>query len=989
MPGSEQERLARILDDYLVSIERGLPVSPEQLLEKYPEDAVQLRGYLSGLQLFHAAAGVSPAQAHGLISGASLPKPMQTIGDYQLVREIGRGGMGVVYEAWQMSLKRRVALKILPFTGAHDAKQIGRFKNEAQAAAQVQHPNIVPVFAVGEENGVHYYVMQLIEGQSLTSLLDGLRSIGQGRHDNTAANDLDHTLIGTSPLPSSKPVREFRPVASFAAPRNSAAVESTTANIVSMRAGETADHIQAVARLGLQAALALNAAHEFGVVHRDVKPSNLLLDDQGKLWVTDFGLARCREDSGLTQTGDVLGTMRYMSPEQALGRTALIDERTDVYSLGITMYELATLHHPADEVSDIQVYFDRQRQAPKPLRHWNRHIPPDFQTIVLKCVAELPNERYATAKELADDLQRFLDGHPIMASPPSWLSRAGKWAKRRRGVVYTSVAVLVIAFVGMLVSTMMLASANAAKEKAFIQARDRLREAHAVLDRFGTQLVDQLGAIPGAEVVRQELLEDCITLYDKFQHESIEDPSLAADLASAYSKLGSLYEKMSKTDLATDAHTKAVALWETLVNEDSSNAEAARRLALSQNDLALLMSQSGRSAEGIALLEQARDLQAKLLAAEPQSTELASDLATTHANSASLLGQTGQKAKASDELALAIKLQEPLASSHGANETIMRRLAGSYNNFAFLQDAANVKIAADAYRKAIEIQLKLVEADPINRNHRAELARTYNNLGFLSSRSKDWKNAEKCYDNAINFQKELVKSSPLAGAYRRDLAISYNNLGMAQSNDGLLDAAETSFQRSARLQDDLLTVQPNDAEMLSNQGSVWNNLGMLYDRQRRFADAETAYQKAIDNQQRAVDAAKGSTRYRGLLSQHYLNFARDLYSQNKYDAAVEIVLKRKQLCAGQAERLYSVAQQLASMYGQMRRASAPPQAQNNCLHAAIATLQEALSAGLPNARLKDPTLTNIAGNGEFQKLLEETAAAAKQPAAANQAALNH
>ncbi len=367
MPGPDQERLARILDDYLVAIERGLPVNPEELLEKYPDDAAQLRGYLSGLQLFHAAAGVSPDHVKRLLAEGGLPQSMQTIADYRLVREIGRGGMGVVFEAWQLSLRRRVALKILPFTVANDAKQISRFKNEAQAAAQVQHPNIVPVYAIGEDNGVHYYVMQLVDGQSLTSLLDGLRSIGPVSHGTTSPNGPDLTLAWSGGRITPRSESEFR--------SSVTRIEDAT-SFVPMRAGDTADHVRVVARLALQAAEALHAAHEYGVIHRDVKPSNLLLDDQGKLWVTDFGLARCREHQGLTQTGDVLGTMRYMSPEQALGRTALIDQRTDIYSLGITMYELATLHHPADEMSDIQLYFDRNRQAPKPLRHWNRNIAP-------------------------------------------------------------------------------------------------------------------------------------------------------------------------------------------------------------------------------------------------------------------------------------------------------------------------------------------------------------------------------------------------------------------------------------------------------------------------------------------------------------------------------------------------------------------------------------------------------------------------------------
>jgi tetratricopeptide (TPR) repeat protein len=553
--------------------------------------------------------------------------------------------------------------------------------------------------------------------------------------------------------------------------------------------------------------------------------------------------------------------------------------------------------------------------------------------------------------------------------------------------VYTAAAVLFIGFVGMFVSMMILASANAAKERAFIQARDRLREAHAVLDRFGTQLVNELAAIPGADVVRQELLEDCVALYDKFQKESVEDPSLATDLALAYGKLGTLYEKMRKTDQALDAHGKAIALWEKLAASDSSNVELTRRLALSQNDMALLMAQKGQATSGLAMLQQARDSQTKLVAAHPESIDLASDLATTHANIAQLLGQTGEKAKASKEFAAAIEIQEPLANGPGANEVVMRRLAASYSGFGSLQDVSNAKLAAEAFQKALAIQLRLVKADPVNRSHRSDLARTYNNLGFLSSRTKDWKTAEVWYGDAIKLQEDLAKSSPLAGTYRRDLAISYNNLGMALSNDGQLSDAKEPFQKSARLQDDLLTVAPNDTEILSNQGSVWNNLGMLYDRQRRLVDAEKAYQQAVGNQRRALDGSKANERYRALLSQHYLNFARNLNGQSKYDAALEIANKRKQLWVGQPERLYSVAQQLAIMYGQMRAANAPQQSQNGCLQSAIATLREAVSAGLPGARLKDTSLANLAGSNEFRKLADETTAPTTRPAAAHQTSL--
>jgi len=952
MAGADQERLARILDDYLVAIERGLPVSPEELLEKYPDDAAQLCGYLSGLQLFHAAAGISPGPATSSLTSGAIPASIETIGDYRLLREIGRGGMGVVYEALQLSLQRHVALKILPFTAGHDAKQIIRFKNEAQAAAQVQHPNIVPVYAIGEESGLHYYVMQLVEGQSLAGMLEVLRS--------------------DSGIP---------PKGKTEQPGNSVTISSLG------RAAETLDHIRVVARLALQAAQALRAAHEYGVVHRDIKPSNLLLDNHSKLWVTDFGLARCRESEELTRTGDILGTMRYMSPEQALGRNGLIDHRTDVYSLGITMYELATLHHPADEASDIQMYFDREREPPKSLRHWNRHIPRDFQTIVLKCLAELPHERYASAKDLAEDLERFLDGRTILASPPTLLSRASKWARRRRGLVYATAAVLFVAVTGAATSMTMLShERNAANKRALDQTRQFVRE---TWDAFNpSQYSDRLAAIPGAEGVRQQMLLSGVELFKKYEKEAAGDPVLATDWALAESQLGTLNEKLRQTGPALEAHSKARDVWRKLLDRDPTNAEYARQVARSQNNMGLLMSESGRAAEGLVLLTQARDSLLKLAGDDSRSIEIATDLATTHANIGLVLSQTGKKSNAIKELSAAIAIQERLAESPNANEAVKRSLAASYNNLASLQDDAAAKTASDAYLKAIEIERKLVKADPINRIHQADLAKTYSNLGFLSSRRKDWNTAESCYDAAILLQKELVRASPLAAAYRRDLAISYNNLGMVQSRVGSRRKAEDSFREAARLQEALLSAQPSDAETLSNQGSVWNNLGMLFDQQQRFAEAEKAYQQAIASQRRALETAPTNDRYRALLSGHYINYGRNAASQGRFDSAMEIARTRKQLWQGHANGLFSVGQQLADLYRRMRSAVASPQTQSECVREAVASLREAIVAGLPSERLNDPSLASLAGSREFRQLLDETTAGVSNGETARQTASN-
>lgn len=948
---ADQERLARILDEYLVAIEQGHSVTPEELIAKYPADAQQLRGYLSGLNLFHAAA-IEPA--NNLLSGAKksteIPASLQTIGDYRLVRELGRGGMGVVYEAWQLSLRRRVALKVLPFTSAHDAKQLGRFKNEAQAAAQVQHPNIVPVFAIGEDCGTNYYVMQLIDGQSLTSLLNALRSPGNAPCDITVPNNgltYNSRRVGSNVEP---PARE-----SHTSPP--------------MRAADTADHIRVVARLGIQAAEALHAAHEYGIVHRDVKPSNLLLDDHGKLWVTDFGLARCRDDQGLTQSGDVLGTMRYMSPEQAQGRLSLIDHRTDIYSLGLTLYELATLNHPDDEAGEVAKLFDRHRSAPKPLRHWNRHIPSDFQTVVLKCLGEYPHERYPTAKELADDLQRFLEGRPILATPPSIATRVSKWAKRRRGVVYATAAVLAVAIIAVATSSILLSrqrSAHIAADQRTI--KDRLRDESLRLQAIYARVADELAPIPGAEAVASRMLKDGVQDYERLVREIGEDPLFVADAARAQGTLGTLDEKLGNRAGAIEAHSKAKGTWEHALAREPKNSDYARNLARSLNNLALLIADDGRSAEAIDMLNRAVELQTTLKDDDPSSVDIATDLATTHSN----LGLVHLKAQKHDAAASEFRLaiQDPLVIG-ATTDAARRTLAASYNNLAGLLGDSDPATAADAYKKAITLERELVKSTPVNRNHQFELARAYNNLGSLASKNNDWKNAQVCYTNAIEIQQNLVRLSPQVDAFRNDLAMSYNNLGMAQSRSDRFPEAETSFQKALQLIDGMLQANPSDAQLLSSQGNLWNNLAMLRDRQLRSAEAVTAYEKAIDSQARALQLNGSNDAFRAMLSRHYFNYARNLATQKKYEDALQIALQRKDLWAGHPERLFSVAQEIAVLHHQLKDDPALANVKDKCAQSAVATLRDALDHGLDANRLRDASLAELADHAAFRRLLDE------------------
>jgi serine/threonine protein kinase len=489
----EDPRIAQTLEEYLAALEAGQQPNRQEFLSRYAEIAEPLAECMDGLEFVNSAAPQVDLSLLQQVSGASAAAGAAPVtgclGDFRLFHEIGRGGMGVVYEAEQVSLGRRVALKVLPFAAALDAKQLQRFKNEAQAAAQLHHTNIVPVYAVGCERGVHYYAMQFIDGQTLAKVIADWRT----QHAQVPQRGDQHAA---KPVPP--PTGEYHPAASVPPPVVARSPDRATireppspipptrpiAGLSTEHAIQSAAHCRTVAHLGVQAALALEHAHQLGVVHRDIKPANLLLDVRGNLWITDFGLAHCQSQAGLTMSGDLVGTLRYMSPEQALGKRALLDQRTDVYSLGVTLYELLTLQ-PAFNGSDReallrQITFEEPRQP----RRLNKGIPVELETIVLKAMEKSPEARYASAQELADDLRRLLENKPIQARRPTLVQRASKWCRRNPLLASALAVIAAILVLGSAVAWLLAAWALAEKGRAADQAGEAERQRQAALARI-------------------------------------------------------------------------------------------------------------------------------------------------------------------------------------------------------------------------------------------------------------------------------------------------------------------------------------------------------------------------------------------------------------------------------------------------------------------------------------------------------------------------
>ena len=839
-----QDKVVAILDLYLVELENGGHPSIESIVAEYPELERPLRSSLESIRLLNRVHGASGELEIG--DSAALPTwthPKKVCG-FEIGRELGRGAMGVVYAAKLESTGGEVAIKFLDSQGVRDQGCIERFRREARAAESLNHPSIVPVYDIGCDHGRHYYTMKLIDGAPLSHTID----IAFHRNSSSIRS-----------MPS-----DFRELNSVSA---------------------TGEYYRNLAKEMAKVADALHAAHTMGVVHRDFKPSNLLMDSTGHIWITDFGLAQVEDGLSLTYTGDIIGTFQYMSPEQASGKRERVDFRSDIYSLGATLYELFTGHAPYSGMDRAEIL--QRIQTAEPLRPiaYNRNLPRDLETIIRRAMRPERADRYQSAAWVAEDLISFSNGQPIVADAVSLGEWAENWARLHSGRHAVALLLALFAILVLSISHVQIASekhitANALRSSDLIS-----RDARNAVDTLGFQVAEQLSKRPGTEELGREVLAKTLGYYESFILSANTDPRLASDVAYTKLKIARLTRTIGSVDEMDIAYRDAVSTLRK-INRAKPNTAIAMALHRAINEWVLFRSEQGDQSFSKPLLaeanqvadsikDSARRARAQALSHHTQAIiafrESDIDRAIAESSeSIAILQKMDNKIGAAGSISVSIT---QLSSSDSEEEITDDYLADALINLSVLLGEAGrndpaEKVAAQALLLRQRVAAASETPDAIKR-----LALAYSNSASVLWRNGRTQEAIESYKLAIEHFDHVIRrvSSPLAP--RRELSITLNNLGMAFSSLDRYNESDVQFRRAIAIAGASADADINDADASQRAAGMWNNLGVLLKKQGYKLGASEAFQKASDYQQRVCKLLPGHSNESVVLSQIQANLS--------------------------------------------------------------------------------------------------------------------
>lgn len=981
-----EDRLDELAADFVDRYRRGECPPIAEYADQNPDLADEIRdtfpaiAEMEGLKV-QIEQSQQPAARRGMVSGHL---PLSKLGDFRIIREIGRGGMGVVYEAEQMSLGRRVAIKALPLLSVSQPELVKRFQREARTAARLHHTNIVPVFGVGEADGFHYYVMQLIDGIGLDSTMDDnadtaadsiASQLATEFHDvnqvtneepisekesaaiesaipdysNTARIARPHLSEVTDPQPSSSPLKELvddnstslsLPSLSRLQDGNGETKTSVkgTASSTDQAGASAADQmpdirtstgdacvegvatvsrsagkrdsldLKQIIGIGINAADALDYAHAQGTLHRDIKPGNLMLDRDGVAWVTDFGLAKAMEGDDITHSENVVGTVRYMAPEQFRGRT---DARSDIYSLGLTLYELITRKRAWSATNRSSLINEIMDGELKPLRQVVPHVPQDIETIVLKATASDVQHRYQTAGELAEDLRRYASDRPILARRAGPVEKLWRWSRRNPVVATLSLATIF--------SLTMFAGAAAIGYTAERQQRERaeatsglaLEALDRIFERFApgesiaasSQSLDSENtagtkhAALSPEAAR--LLSGMLEFYERLASQADDAPELVLKCAQARQRVGDIYQRLGKYDAAINSYRMAIIEYDDLAAHEG--ADPVGNLAMIKagllNGIGSCQLMLARQEESQLSHKAAMNLLNGLTASVQQLPEVRYELARTYSLLARRLrpgesintGQFSEFARETEHqdqppprpqsfnsgplsqppprplprtdnserrqhLEEAIALLEPLVKESPDTARYRFLLALCLRESSGRQESG----LAPKLNQACELLETLVDQYPDMPEYRLALAESYAKVEFNPRRMRpaDAEVAEASLTMAAQHARQLMEEHPTVPAFTSSLVHIYGRLAMVQERHAeqtfgrnhrlLMMEAERNLRSAVELQNSLVRREPEVVTFHLWAARFRNSIARMLRHQDRLDESRQMSEYAID-----------------------------------------------------------------------------------------------------------------------------------------------
>jgi serine/threonine-protein kinase len=873
--------------EYQLRSRTGPPGSFDEYQQRFPQYAAALAYRLIGPRPTDSTIEESPrtpgptpphtpagSWEHLLRSAAA---PAAAPGRYRPLQFHARGGLGEVLRALDEELHREVALKRIQPGFARDADSRHRFLREAEITARLEHPGIVPVYGlVQDEAGQPSYAMRFIEGESLQ---DAIRRFHQA--DAQAGWD--------------------------AAERN-----------LTLR--ELLGRFSAVCKT-------IAFAHSRGIIHRDLKPANIMLGAYGETLVVDWGLAKGMTDCGLqiadlpnpiqpcpsanpqsairnlqsTQPGQLLGTPAYMSPEQAAGRWDVVGRPADIYGLGATLYHLLTGQAPFVGGSQGEV-LDRVQKGlcPRP-RQLARDVPAGLEAVCLKAMALRPEDRYATGLDLATDVEHWLADEPVAAYREPWTVRARRWVGRHRALVMSAAAGLLVGAVSLTVLAAMLSAKNQDLQAANDQATQAKLEADRQRDqarsdfRLARQTVNQFGLVVSNNLrlraedlrdLRTQLLRQAVHFHERFKEHHGDDPEVQRDRAQAYFQLGTLTRQIARPEDALRFYRQALVLYQELAHTSGSavdHGEEARCLRM----LGGLYHDLGQNRAAELVYRKALAIQDPLTAAPNARPVYQVDRAQTYGLLGILYRDTGKFESAEAAYGKARDIMQELVDAYPMVADYQADLALHLDNLGVLyKDSHRSRQAGQTYRKALAVWQRLAAAHPQVVDYQAGLAQSHNNLGaWFRSRGR-LDSAQKALQNALVLRRQLADRHPSVTEYQAELADTLTNLGVVYSETNQFLPAEQSLQQSLSLRRRLTELYPRVTNFHLQLAGILNNLGAMYADKQRWADAEAAYHQARAIQHRLVQTHPDVPEYLRDLGCGFHNMGVLARSQRKHALAL-------------------------------------------------------------------------------------------------------